>query len=317
MDFSLPPALVAALDAALEGVSRKDLATRAAAQTQAYRGGGTSRPIASQMDALAYALARMPATFAANAAVLARLAQAMPAFTPASLLDVGAGPGTASWAASTVWPGMGAVTMIDHNPALRALARRLSELSPFAGAEIVAGDAVGAAGSAELVVASYILAEMAETQATGLALDLWSRTRNALVLVEPGTPAGFARIRAARAALIQAGAHVAAPCTHDAMCPLPEGDWCHFSQRLPRSRDHMQMKSASVPFEDERYSYVAVTREPVPQGGARILATPLEAKPGLTFRLCDERGALSARFVPARDKAETRRVRRKSWGDLF
>jgi hypothetical protein len=40
-------------------------------------------------------------------------------------------------------------------------------------------------------------------------------------------------------------------------------DWCHFSQRLPRSRDHMLLKDADVPFEDERYSYVVVTREKV------------------------------------------------------
>ena len=37
-------------------------------------------------------------------------------------------------------------------------------------------------------------------------------------------------------------------------------DWCHFSQRLARSRDHMLLKDASVPFEDERYSYVVATR---------------------------------------------------------
>ncbi len=92
-------------------------------------------------------------------------------------------------------------------------------------------------------------------------------------------------------------------------------DWCHFSQRLPRSRDHMLLKDASVPFEDERYAYVAVTREAGARG-ARILSTPLEAKPGLTFKLCDETG-LRAQFVAARDKDEYRRVKKSGWGDLY
>jgi ribosomal protein RSM22 (predicted rRNA methylase) len=92
-------------------------------------------------------------------------------------------------------------------------------------------------------------------------------------------------------------------------------DWCHFSQRLSRSRAHMLLKEASVPFEDERYSYVVVTRDKV-ASGARIVAPPLEAKPGLTFKLCDESG-LRAQFVTARDKDEYRRVRKRGWGDLF
>ncbi|HEU4549054.1 MAG TPA: small ribosomal subunit Rsm22 family protein [Rhizomicrobium sp.] len=338
MDFSLPPALVAALDAALEGVSRNDLAARAAAQTATFRGGGTSRPITSQLDALAYGLARMPATFAANAAVFARLAEAMPDFAPASLLDVGAGPGTASWAAASRWPSVKMVTMVDHNPALRALARRLADSEPMLTADIVAGDAGKDGAHADLVVASYVLAEMAEADAVRTARDLWPRAEQALVLIEPGTPAGFRRIRAARAALIEAGAHVAAPCTHDNACPMAGSvgasrsdnqisvgasrsdnqisDWCHFSQRLPRRRDHMQLKAATVPFEDERYSYVALTRDVPPPRTARILSPPLEEKPGLAFELCDK-GGRSGRFVPVRDRDEIRRVRRKGWGDLF
>ena len=96
---------------------------------------------------------------------------------------------------------------------------------------------------------------------------------------------------------------------------MRDGDWCHFSQRLPRSRDHMLLKDAQVPFEDERYCYVVVTRERV-ASGARILAPPLEEKPGLTFKLCDASG-LRAQFVAKREKDEFRRVRKLGWGDLF
>jgi len=77
----------------------------------------------------------------------------------------------------------------------------------------------------------------------------------------------------------------------------------------------MRIKEATVPFEDERYCYVVVTREKVSEG-ARILAPPLETKPGITFKLCDETG-LRAQFVASRDKDEYRRVRKLGWGDLF
>ena len=308
-----PPALATALDAMLEGVSRKDLAVAAGKMSAGYRQGATSQAIATPLQACAYAVARMPATYAACAAVFAWLREAMPDFAPSSLLDVGAGSGAASWAAATAWPGISAITMLDRNPALRDLARKLAE--PLANVEILAGEMTGKKPKADLIVASYVLAELAEDKADAVAVDLWMSANTALALIEPGTPGGFARIRAARSALIEAGAHVAAPCTHDAACPMSGNDWCHFSQRLPRTRDHMLLKDANVPFEDERYSYVVVTREKV-SSGARILAPPLESKPGLTFKLCDEKG-LQAQFVASRDKDEYRRVRKKDWGDLF
>lgn len=313
--MQFPPELTASLEALLDGVPRKDLAAAAKAMSAGYRQGETSQPIATPLQATAYAVARMPATFAACAAVFARLAEVRPDFAPQSLLDVGAGTGAASWAAMSAWPDIASITMLDRNPALRALARRLADDGPLMKAEILGGDLGAEKPKADLVVASYVLAELPEDQAASVARDLWQSTDGALALIEPGTPDGFARIRLARAALIAAGAHAAAPCTHDGNCPLRDDDWCHFSQRLARSRDHMLLKDATVPFEDERYSYVVMTRERVARG-ARILAPPLETKPGLTFKLCDENG-MRAQFVASRDKAEYRRVKKRGWGDLF
>ncbi|MEO7054075.1 MAG: small ribosomal subunit Rsm22 family protein, partial [Rhizomicrobium sp.] len=156
-----------------------------------------------------------------------------------------------------------------------------------------------------------------EAAAAGTARELWSAASGMLVLVEPGTPGGFARIRAARAALIKAGGHVAAPCTHENECPLQGDDWCHFSQRLARSRDHMIAKGAKVPFEDERYAYVAMSRVPLTdRAAARIIKPVVEAKPGITLPLCEASGLRNA-FIAKRDKELFRVARKKEWGDLF
>ena len=79
---------------------------RAALISKTYRDGGNSGAIRSETDALAYALARMPATYAAVTASLNALREIRPDFAPNSLLDVGAGPGTASWAAAEAFPSL-------------------------------------------------------------------------------------------------------------------------------------------------------------------------------------------------------------------
>src|SRR5215471_11707442 len=117
----LPAELKAALDGKLRGFSRSDAASRAAAISKTYRDGGGSGTIRSETDALAYALARMPATYAAFAASLNALSEVRPDFAPQTLLDVGAGPGTATWAAAEAFRSIQSFALMDDNMALRAL----------------------------------------------------------------------------------------------------------------------------------------------------------------------------------------------------
>jgi ribosomal protein RSM22 (predicted rRNA methylase) len=314
----LPPDLRAALDRLATGISRKDLASRAAAQSRNYRAGGGSQAIRSRDDALAYAFTRLPATYAAAVAVFDALRQACD-LEPRSVLDVGAGPGTATFAAAQAFDSLGEIRLVEtnvemqrlgsellagsSNPALRAAAYRVSLESP------------ARPPPADLVVASYMIGELAPEELAGFARALWTMTAEALVVIEPGTPAGYGRILQVRDLLIAAGAHVAAPCPHERACPLLAPDWCHFAQRLPRSRDHLHIKAVSVPFEDEKFAYVVLTRAPPARGtDARVLAPPQVTKSGITTKLCTAEGIVRD-VVARRDRDAYRRRKSWRWGD--
>lgn len=314
----LPAELNAALDTKLHGLSRNDAAMRAGAISRAYRGGGNSSAINSDTDALAYALARMPATYAAVVASLNALSEVHSGFAPKSLLDVGAGPGTAAWAAAEMFSSLQSFTLLDSNAALRTLALDLfnggSHLQDVSYRQGNALTLLADAAPADLVIASYVIGEMDEAEQATLADAMWQKTQGSLVVVEPGTPAGYARIIALRRRLIGQGAIVAAPCPHDAPCPLVAPDWCHFAQRLPRSRAHIALKEASLPYEDEKFSYVALTREAVARPFARVLAQPVVSKIGVTAKLCTRDG-LRIENVLRRGKEAFARARRWRWGD--
>ena len=318
MAFELPPALDAAIARLSEGLSRRDLALRARTISETYRGGGTSKPIADIADALAYALVRMPATYAAVSAALDALREAHPDFLPRSLLDVGAGPGTATWAATEAFASLDAFVLLDANTALLDLATRLAEgHERLAQAGRHCGDArqlLANAAPSDLVLAGYVIGEIGDRDRGPLADLLWEKTRDTLLVIEPGTPAGYQRILDLRSRLIAQGAHVLAPCPHAKPCPLLPPDWCHFAQRLSRSRDHRIVKDAELPFEDEKFSYVALSRQPASARRARILARPLQTKVAITAKLCAETGVVAA-TIPRRDRAAYAQARRWRWGD--
>ncbi len=282
--------------------------------TERYRAGQSS----ARVDLAAYLTTRMPATYAAVRKVLGEVARLHPVFAPTSMLDIGAGPGTASWAALAEWPELLSVTMVEADARFVELAVMLaksSALKALALATITRAKMSEATGKADLVIAAYVFAELVEKDAGEAALKLWTQTENTLVIIEPGTPRGFARIHAARQTLIKAGAHIVGPCTHAAACPMRGNDWCHFTVRLARSREHMHAKLATVPFEDEPFSWIAVSHTTVPLSGARVIRPPAQDKHSITFKICSELGLVD-RVIARRDKAAYKQHRKTAWGDV-
>ena len=166
----------------------------------------------------------------------------------------------------------------------------------------------------DLVVVGYALTEIAESDLAVVIDQLWSRTSGALVIVEPGTPRDHARLMIVRSRLIALGAHILAPCPHQAPCPLPANDWCHFSVRLPRRRAHKLVKGADAPFEDEKFAYLVAGRSGGTPPWARVIAPPRVSKAGVSLRLCADK-AFEETFIPKRDKARYEKIRKKDWGD--
>lgn len=322
MSREIPAPLGAAIAAQLHAQSRKRIAAVAEAMSGGYRAGRASREVIGSEEAvLAYLLARLPATYAAVSAVLSEIVERVPGFAPATLLDAGSGPGTASWAATTTWPGIAQVTMLDDSDVFRAMARKLAVASGHTGLSGAVAKACNlthddALPRSDLVIASYTFAEFPQTKIPEIASRLWNACAGILVLIEPGTPAGFRRILDCRDILLREGAAIVAPCGGSFACPLREPDWCHFSVRLARSRDHIIAKGAEAPFEDEKYCYLALARMPVTvlPAAARVLAPPRRNKVGIGMKLCTG-GAVEMRVVASRDRSAFAGMRRVQWGD--
>ena len=172
---------------------------------------GLSPKIVSDMQRLAYLVTRIPAIFQVNQTVDSELRHLCPDLAIASLLDLGCGPGTATLAAMQTFEQLNDATLVDRDAEWLKVGRRLIDSidphfafrSRFAVVDLLAPSELGAH---DLVVISYALGELSPSRTLAVVDWAWSLARRAIVMIEPGTPHGFATILAARDVLIGAGA---------------------------------------------------------------------------------------------------------------
>ncbi len=283
-----------ALETRLYGMSSMKLTHDAQALSESYRmrTGRGERLVTQAEEALAYAASRMPAT---TAAVRSALSSALAAsgLSPRTMLDCGAGTGAASWAADELLP-LERVVCLEREEQMRRIGAMLMRegSAVLANAAWCAFDLLEdkALPRADLIVEGYVLGEWAERDRIAAAKRMWDATEQMLLLVEPGTPVGFENLKAVRKALCADGAFVAAPCPKGTAghCPMVGGDWCHFTVRVQRTRTQKMLKGGEAPFEDEKFAYLALTREAPKQACcARVLRHPQIAPRQITLTLCE------------------------------
>ncbi|MCK9898463.1 small ribosomal subunit Rsm22 family protein [Frankia sp. AgB32] len=304
-------------------VPTRDLARAYRELSELYRGGGATPPDASltERHVRAYLAARLPATLAVSQAVLAELAARRPDWHPTSLLDLGAGPGPASWAALAAFPGISRVDLVERSALMIEAGRRLARDRAPAVLGAARWHHAGAEHPpevrADLTLAAYLLGELPADARERAVAAWWQVTVGDLVIIDAGTPAGYARILAARGALLAAGATITAPCPADGDCPLPAGDWCHFARRVERSALHRALKDADRGHEDEKYAYLVASRQPPAHAAGRVLRAPQARSGHVRLTVCGADGRRDLVVARSHGQENYRWARNAHWGDAL
>jgi ribosomal protein RSM22 (predicted rRNA methylase) len=323
--MQLPAPLRAALEAEAARFKLSELSRAHERLSERYRAGAPPSHM-SNVERAAYALTRMPATQAACSAVLAEVSKQLAhADTPigiTSLLDLGAGLGSMLWAASEALPALRTAILIESDAGMIDLGKRMAQgLGGHAPADWIKGDLRRQSlPEQDLVTFSYSLGELPEADAVAVLAKAWQAARKLLIVIEPGTPVGFRRVRKWREQLLSQGAHMAAPCPHALACPMSSEnggtDWCHFAQRVERTSLHRRLKGGELGHEDEKVSYIAVSKSPLQLPAARIVRHPQVAPGEIKLELCTEAG-LQSLTATKRDREQFRQARHARWGDAW
>ena len=320
----LPAELLDAIQQETDKVDRRKLVQATAQLTARYKAADFSTsPIATEAHRAAYLAVRLPATYAALRRVFAEINLRAPQAGIASMLDLGAGPGTALFAAAQVFPFLQEATLVEADAEWIALGKRLAaqpQLPDVIKVQWLKQDLRSGLSCEkhDLVVISYTLGELPQAAADAMLNKAWKCAGKFLVIIEPGTRRGFAAVHAARSSLIANAAHIFAPCPHTSTCPMATaGDWCHFSQRVERTSQHRQLKGGDLGYEDEKFSYVAAAKFAMPPAGPRIVRHPGKHSGHVQLALCMPQGRIESRTVTRSSKEAYKRARKAEWGDVW
>ncbi len=321
--MELPVELKSMSERLAEGLSGNDMAESARNLSHRYMTeSGTGKALLTEeREAVVYSLMRMPATFGAVSSALESVCQVSD-FVPRSLLDVGAGTGAGSWAANEFFR-LDSIVCLERERAMEKVGQSFMAESTEAalkGASWVRTDLstdFGGKYKSDLVIASYVLNEMSDVDRMSAVDKMWDNTKQMLLIVEPGTPVGSANIRTIRDYLVGKGAFVVAPCPHSDKCPVAGDDWCHFTCRVSRSKLHKMVKDGDAPYEDEKFSYIALSRTPHTLPQARIMRHPMVQKGRIGLTLCQSNGRIEQVGIQKRDGDAYRLAKKSVCGDAF
>lgn len=320
--MELPNELKVAIEKNLEKISTGELAKHSENISLKYRNEERNgkKLLTLEAEALSYSAVRMPATYGAIYTALRNTLQICNIGIE-TLLDVGAGTGAGTWAASDLLE-LKHITCLERENVMMNIGKSLMENSTtdviknanWKQLDVVKDDITE---TADLVICSYVLNEIPEKERYDIVEKLWKATNKILIILEPGTPIGFKEIKQIRGQLINSGAYLLAPCPNSEECKMIEDDWCHATCRIARSKVHKFLKKGDVPYEDEKFSYIAVSKSKFDINNiARVLRHPKIEEGRISLEICTKDG-IRTKVVTKKDKEMFKKARKVKCGDMI
>ena len=181
--------------------------------------------MATDEDRLAYLACRFPATYSTVHRTLIECQRRCPDFFPTSISDIGAGPGTATLAALDLFLSLKEVNLYERDAKWLEIGKSLINQIDYPSLKTVSWNPTDLAqdnhfNPSDMSVLSYVVGELPVNAMIKLVDRALTSTKEIFVVIEPGTPHGFERIRLIRSYLLEKGLNLVAPCPHQNKCPM-------------------------------------------------------------------------------------------------
>lgn len=271
--------------------------------------------ITKEIQAIVYSIIRMPATYGAVATALKQILE-LTDTTLETILDVGAGTGAGTWATRDLINSKN-ITCIEREEVMQNVGMKLmsnDELLKNAiwiNKDIVKEDI---SEKADLIIASYMTNELKKEERLKVICKLINATNKILLIVEPGTPEGHQIIKDIKKYCIKNNLYVIAPCVSQEECKLAENDWCHSICRIQRTKMHKLLKDGEAPYEDEKFSYIAISKGKIDTPSSRILRHPIIKSGFINLSLCTKDGIKNI-TVSKKNGTLYKQAKKKNCGD--
>ena len=241
--------------------------------------------IYSSRDVAGYLALRTPATYAQMYGALSQLKEVLPSFRPHSLLDIGSGPGTATWAVAEIFPSLRQVKMLEKQKEFISLSKNIAAAYPKLNIEWKQTNFLTDTPHLEylydVVVISNVLNETGDFEMRKMIEFAQEYCNGVVIVVEPGTSYGNDIIHFAAQSFMRKGGNLLAPYVGNTVV-VDEKEWIHFSQKIERPDFQKRIRKAlredsltPSDIEEAKFTFVVWSKtSPIERPWGRLIQKP-------------------------------------------